>query len=64
MQVKVTNEANGWHGQEGEFVRVEGGASAPTGPDDVVVVRMAGDRAVEFKAHELAPVDDEPEAAE
>ena len=64
MRLKITNPDNGWHGQDGEFVRMDNGSEAPAGPDDVVVVRMPGDRLVEFKAHELSPVEDEPEADE
>ena len=64
MRLKITNNENVWHGQDGEFVRMDNGADAPTGPDDVVVVRMAGGRLVEFKASDVAPVEDEPEADE
>lgn len=63
MRLKVTNDKNGWHGQDGEFVRMDDGSDAPTEPDSVVVVRMAGNRLVEFKASDLSPVEDEPEAA-
>jgi len=64
QRLKVTNDANPWHGQDGEFVRMDNGSDAPSGSDDIVVVRMPGNRAVEFKASELTPVEDEPEAAE
>jgi hypothetical protein len=62
MRLKVTNDASAWRGQEGEFVRMEDGSEAPSSPDSVVVVRMPGNRAVEFKASDLAPVKDEAEA--
>jgi hypothetical protein len=67
VNLKVTNEASPWHGQDGELIRMDSGSDAPSGPDDVVVVvvvvvRMPGNRAVEFKASELTPVKDEPKA--